>query len=368
MWKNYFKIAWRNLGKNRMTSFVNITGLAIGMAVAILIGLWIWDELSFDKYNENYDHIAQIARKETTNGEIHISSNSNYLPIPLAGELRNSYGQYFKEIALASTNREHILLFNEHKLTSQGMYVEPGFTSIFTLKMKQGSLAGFNNTNSILINQSLASSLFDKGDPIGKMIKLNNNMTVSVAGVFENLPDNSHFSGTSFFCPWALLLASNQGVKKDETNWENSSFHIYVKTAPGASLTQISQATEDVYWNRIKDKSANVNSRNTTFLHPMKDWHLRSEWINGKQAGGRIQLVWLFGIIGIFVLLLACINFMNLSTARSEKRAREVGIRKSVGSLRGQLVWQFLGESFVVVCIAYLLSIGLVVGWVKLVQ
>jgi len=366
MIKNYFKTAWRNLVKNKFTSFVNISGLAIGIAVAMLIGLWIWDELSFNKNHENYNSIAQLARSENVNGEIYISENSNFLPIPLANELRTSYGSYFKHVSLASTGREHILAVDDNKFSRLGMYVEPGFTEMFTLRMVAGTAKGFSDPNTILINRSLARSLFDKADAVGKILKVNNSLSVKVAGVFEDLPYSSSFSDVSFFCPFSLLVSSNEGVKKDQNNWKNSSFHIYVQTAPGISMSTISDRTKNVYWSKTSDQQSASNSRTSTFLHPMKNWHLRSEWKNGVQAGGRIQMVWLFGIIASFVLLLACINFMNLSTAHSEKRAREVGIRKSIGSLRGQLIRQFLSESFVVACIAFgiaLLLVSLSLNW-----
>lgn len=352
--------------KNKFTSFVNISGLAIGIAVAMLIGLWIWDELSFNKNHENYNSIAQLARSENVNGEIYISENSNFLPIPLANELRTSYGSYFKHVSLASTGREHILAVDDNKFSRLGMYVEPGFTEMFTLRMVAGTAKGFSDPNTILINRSLARSLFDKADAVGKILKVNNSLSVKVAGVFEDLPYSSSFSDVSFFCPFSLLVSSNEGVKKDQNNWKNSSFHIYVQTAPGISMSTISDRTKNVYWSKTSDQQSASNSRTSTFLHPMKNWHLRSEWKNGVQAGGRIQMVWLFGIIASFVLLLACINFMNLSTAHSEKRAREVGIRKSIGSLRGQLIRQFLSESFVVACIAFgiaLLLVSLSLNW-----
>jgi len=300
------------------------------------------------------------------NGEIYISENSNFLPIPLANELRTSYGSYFKHVSLASTGREHILAVDDNKFSRLGMYVEPGFTEMFTLRMVAGTAKGFSDPNTILINRSLARSLFDKADAVGKILKVNNSLSVKVAGVFEDLPYSSSFSDVSFFCPFSLLVSSNEGVKKDQNNWKNSSFHIYVQTAPGISMSTISDRTKNVYWSKTSDQQSASNSRTSTFLHPMKNWHLRSEWKNGVQAGGRIQMVWLFGIIASFVLLLACINFMNLSTAHSEKRAREVGIRKSIGSLRGQLIRQFLSESFVVACIAFgiaLLLVSLSLNW-----
>jgi ABC-type antimicrobial peptide transport system permease subunit len=361
MIKNYFKIAWRNLIKNKGTSLINIGGLAVGMAVATLIGLWIWDELSFDKYNKNYETIAQLARKQTTNGEVFISEKSNHFPIPLAHELRDKFPGYFKHLALATESDEQMISVDENRFARQGMYVEPTFLNIFSFHMLAGSGKGFSDPNSILINKSLAVSLFGDENPVGKILELSNTQPVKVAGVYKDFPFNSRFHEISFFCPWDLLVATNIGVRKDLDNWVNSSYNIFVETSPGGSMQAVSKGIKEIYWSRIKnDLPQSSNDNVALFLHPMKDWHLRSEWKNGIQAGGQIQLVWLFGGIGVFVLLLACINFMNLSTARSEKRAKEVGIRKTVGSLKIQLVKQFLGESFLTVCIAFALSIGIV--------
>ena len=361
MLKNYFKIAWRNLIKNKGTSLINIGGLAVGMAVATLIGLWIWDELSFDKYNKNYETIAQLARKQTTNGEVFISENSNHFPIPLAGELRDKFPGYFKHLALATESDEQMISVDENRFARQGMYVEPPFLDIFSFYMLAGSGKGFSDPNSILINKSLAVSLFGDENPVGKILELSNTQPVKVAGVYKDFPSNSRFHEISFFCPWDLLVATNTGVRKDLDNWVNSSYNIFVQTASGGSMQGVSKGIKEIYWSRIKnDLPQSSNDNVALFLHPMKDWHLRSEWKNGIQACGQIQLVWLFGAIGVFVLLLACINFMNLSTARSEKRAKEVGIRKTVGSLKSQLVKQFLSESFLTVCIAFALSIGIV--------
>ena len=344
----------------RVRSFINIGGLAVGMAVAMLIGLWIWDELSFDRYNKNYDSIAQLARNETVNGEAFVSDNNNHFPIPLAEELRTNYDNYFKQVALASESNEQMVGFDDKQFSRLGMYVEPGFLKIFTFKMFEGSGSGFNDPNTILLNKSLAAALFGDSDPTGKVLKLSNTIPVKVAGVFEDFPSNSRFQNVAFFCPFSLLVNINDNVKNNLNNWENSSFLVFAQVNRGISMKKISDAIKEVYWNRIKSGRPKTAGDNVAlFLHPMKDWHLRSEWKNGVQAGGQIQLVWLFGMIGIFVLLLACINFMNLSTARSEKRAKEVGIRKTIGSLRSQLTRQFLSESFLIVSIAFIISIGI---------
>jgi putative ABC transport system permease protein len=371
MFKTYLKIAWRYLVKNRMHSVINMGGLAIGIAVALLVGLWIRDELSFDTYNKNYKTIAQIARKEISKGEVYISDGSNHFPIPLAGELRTNYSDLFNHVSLVSERSSHVIGFNDSRLPVPGIYAEKDFTDIFTLKLIAGSAAGFSDPNTIFVAQSVAKFLFGGTDPVGKVVKLDNVQPLKVIGVFEDLPLNTSFSGIGVICPFDLLVATNQGVKAILNDWNNSSFFVYADLRPGGSNGKISTAIKDAYWSKIKNSTAQVpGNKVELFLHPMKDWHLRSEWRNGVQSGGQIQIVRLFSLIGVFVLLLACINFMNLSTARSEKRAKEVGVRKTMGSQRSQLIKQFLGEALLMVLLAFLLGICIVmvsVNWFNII-
>ncbi|HEY9002766.1 MAG TPA: ABC transporter permease [Mucilaginibacter sp.] len=361
MFKNYLKIAFRNLVKDKAQSLINISGLAIGFAVALLAGLWVWDELSFDTYNINYSTITQIARKEISKGDLYISDGSNHFPIPLAGELRTNYNNVFKQVALSTEKSGHILAAGEQKHTLQGMFVEKGFTDMFTLKMVAGSAAGFADPHSTLICQSAALALFGRTDAVGKVVKLDNMQMLTVTGVFEDFPVNSSFSGTEFFCPLDLLVIIYPDVKNLLSDWNNSSFFLYANLQPGISAQKASTVIKDVYWAKIKNNpNQTAGNKMELFAHPMKDWHLRSEWRNGIQSGGQIQIVRLFSLIGVFVLLLACINFINLSTARSGKRAKEIGIRKTMGSQRSQLIIQFLGEVFLMVLLAALLGVAIV--------
>jgi putative ABC transport system permease protein len=362
MLKNYFKTAWRNLIKNKPAAFINIAGLSIGMAVAMLIGLWIWDELSFDNYNKNYNTIAQIARKEITNGDAYVASENNHFPIPLAHELRTNYNNLFKYVALATETGKHILDFNGNKFSELGKYVEKDFTNIFSFKMIAGSSADFSNPNSILISKATANALFGSGNAVGQVVKLDNKQPLKVSGVFEDLPGNNTLSHTDFLCPWSLFVNTYSEVKNGLDDWTNSSNYIFTETQPGISMEKISAVIKDIYWQKIKDKQVQTPGFGVDlFLSPMKDWHLRDEWKNGAQSGGQIQIVWMFGLTGIFILLLACINFMNLSTARSEKRAKEVGVRKAIGSLRSQLIKQFLSESLLLALLAFIASVVLVI-------
>jgi putative ABC transport system permease protein len=198
MFRNYFTIAFRHLRKNVTISVINIAGLSIGMAVTTLIGLWIWNELSFDTYNKNYKSIAQIYRKETVKGESYIAENNNHFPIPLAEELRKGYGNYFQKVALSSGSDEHVISYNNHPFSDVGRYVEPSFTDIFTLKIRSGQ-ADLREANSILLSSSLAHSIFGDKDATGKIIQLDNKTNVRVTGVFEDIPRNTRFSDQSFF-------------------------------------------------------------------------------------------------------------------------------------------------------------------------
>jgi putative ABC transport system permease protein len=355
MFKNYFKIAWRNLIKNKAHSAINIVGLSVGMAVAIIIGLWIWDELSYDKDNPNYEKIAQVMQNNTINGEIGTWMS---MPSPMAEELRKSYGSDFRYVLMSSWTEGHFLSVGDKKITRSGNFFEPGAPDMLNLKMLKGTRNGLDETFSMLISASMAKALFGDSDPMGKQIRMDDKLNAKVTGVFADLPRNSRFSDMSFISPWNLKLYKDNWIPKMEHPWGNNSFQVFVQVADHANLEAVSKKIKDSKIRHVSKDERRYNPQ--LFLQPMKNWHLYAEFKNGINVGGRIQYVWLFGIIGGFVLMLACINFMNLSTARSQKRAREVGIRKAVGSLRQQLIGQFYMESILVAFIAFILSLLLV--------
>ncbi len=356
MFRNYLKIAWRNLARNKSYSAINIGGLAVGMSVAMLIGLWIYDELSFNKYHKNYTRIAQVMQQQTLDGEVNTGNN---VPAPLFKELQTTFGADFGQVVISSWLQRHVLSFGELSFTKPGNFMSAGAAEMLSLKMISGSASGLNDPATILLSESVAKAIFKHADPVDKMMKLNKDLDVRVAGVYEDIPYNSEFHELGFIAPFDLFASSNEWVKEAVANneWENSSFQILVQLADNSDLGVVSQKIKDIKLRKATGNELKFHPQ--ILLHPMSRWHLYSEWDNGKNVGGRIQFVWLFGIIGLFVLLLACINFMNLSTARSEKRAREVGIRKAVGSLRGQLISQFFSESFLVVFFAFFLSLVL---------
>jgi putative ABC transport system permease protein len=354
MIKNYLKIAWRNLIKNKASSLINIGGLAVGMAVAMLIGLWIWDELSFDKNFKNYDRITQVLQNNTMNGEI---GTGHDVPWPMGDALRKSFGSDFKYITMATYNNGHILSHDDKKLTKSGTYFEPSALEMLAIQMVKGNKNALNDPSSILLSESTAKAYFGEADPIDKVMKIDNNQMVKVTGVYKDLPENSSFSGVDFIAPWELF-SNSAGLKKQADTWRCNCFFTYAQVADNADINKVSAKIRDIKKDKVN--KIELKQKNQVFLNPMKNWHLYSDFKNGVIIGGRIQYVWLFGTIGVFVLLLACINFMNLSTARSEKRAKEVGIRKAIGSLRRQLIYQFLSESLLVVAFAFGFAIVLV--------
>lgn len=354
MFKNYFKTAWRNLKKSKMHSFINIAGLAMGMSVAILIGLWIYDEVAYNKNFDNYDHIAQVVQNVTNNGEVQTWRS---VPFPLAEELRKNYGSDFKYIVESVNWGDHILTINNEKLKQTGGFFEKQMPEMFTLKMLKGSRS-MNDPTSVLLSASAAAAYFGNNDPLNKLIKIDDMQPVKVTGVYEDFPRNSNFANLNFIASWDFWYSSNNYLKDMTDPWRPNFTTLFVQIIDNTDFKTVSAKIRDAKMKKISEQLQKKKPQ--LFLQPMSEWHLYGEYKNGVNTGGAIQYVWMFGIIGVFVLLLACINFMNLSTARSEKRAKEVGIRKTVGSLRKQLILQFFSESFLTVAFAFALSLLIV--------
>ena len=362
MLKNYLKVAWRNLLKNKTHTFINVTGLSVGMAITMLIGLWVWDELSYDKYFKNYYTLVQVMQHQSFNGEW---GTQNSIPLALGPKLRSDYtgaGKDFKYVVMSTWNEGHIVAYKDKKLNSTGNYMQAEAPEMFALKMLKGSRAGLKDPSSVLLSARLAKALFGDADPMNQVLKIDNQLNVKVTGVYENLPRNNSLTDMAFMLPWDLYEANNFNVKNNMDEWGNNSWQIFAQLNPGAKPDMVSAHIKDLKLNALKaaNDKLMVSFKPVLFVFPASKWHLYSEFKNGVQVGGKIEFVWLFGIIGVFVLLLACINFMNLSTARSEKRAKEVGIRKTLGSLRKQLISQFFSESLLVSIFAFLFSVILV--------
>ncbi|MBL7783542.1 MAG: ABC transporter permease [Saprospiraceae bacterium] len=357
MLSSYFKIAFRGLVKNKIYTAINIGGLSTGMAVAMLIGLWVWDEITYNQYHKNSDRIAQVYVTGNANGE---PFTSGYLPIPLGEELRNTFAENFSHVVMSSWTGAHILASGENKFTVNGNFLSPEGPEMLGLNMISGLQSGLKEHSAILLSASASKNLFGDADPLGKTVKIDHKLDVRVAGVYEDLPANSEFREMAFVAPWELYVSTESSASdaRNNTDWNNNSWQVLVQIAPHTDFEKVASKIENV----ISSHSVQAaRAEKKAFLHPMEQWHLYTAWgSDGKPASGRIQYVWLFTLIGFFVLLLACINFMNLSTAQSEKRAREVGIRKAIGSGREHLIGQFYSESLLLSIFAFVVSLLLV--------
>ncbi|MFD0999451.1 ABC transporter permease [Ohtaekwangia kribbensis] len=347
MLKNYLLIGWRNLVRTKVFSFVNIAGLSAGMAVAILIGIWVWDEISYNTSFRNYDRLAAVYHHVTFGDEV---MTINDVPEPLGRALKDACAD-FEQVAMTSNERSHIVQYKESSLTETCMFVEPAFVTMFSMDILQGSAVALNDIHSVLMSQTLAASLVGD-DPVGKSVKFDNRDHLVIAGVFRDFPANSEFAPVKMILPMAYYLSVNES-KKD--NWEDYTFVSYVLMRDHASFEDAESKMKDVLYQHASNDGKSIKPKGILF--PMSRWHLYADFNDGINTGGQIRSVWMLGIIGVFVLMLACINFMNLSTARSEKRSKEIGVRKVMGSLRGQLVNQFLSESLLIVFISFLLSV-----------
>ena len=354
---NYLKIAWRSLKTNKGFTFIYIVGLSVGLAVVVLDGLWIRDELSFNKYHKNYSRIAQVMHHDLVNGE---RFSLVWNPAHLGDLLKTECGSDFKHIIMSTYPGAHVLTYEDKKISQEGNYMDQDAPDMLGLEMIKGSQQGLKNIYTILLSERLAKSLFGNKDPINTVVRLDNLADVKVTGVYRDLPFNSEFKNLSFIAPWDLYLALNPGIKSGNP-WYNNNYLTYVQIADQGKFNLISDKIRNIRQSS-RPKSEVDPYKTVFFLQPMAKWHLYSEFKNGINTGGKIEFVWLFGAIGLFILLLACINFMNLNTANSQRRAKEIGIRKTIGSLRYQLFIQFLTESVLIVVLSIIVSFILVLA------
>jgi putative ABC transport system permease protein len=348
MYKNYFKTAFRNLWKNKGYSTINILGLAVGMAVALLIGMWVQHQLTFDGFHERKDNIAIVMKKTFFNN---FKGTQTGVMLPLYDELKANYPEV-KHITRLDWGGTHGLIVGDKKIMKYGHFADPDFLRMFSFPLVKGTAdKALNDPYSIVITESLATALFGSDEPIGKMITVDKSKNVVVTGVVKDIPGNSSIT-FDFVLPYELNVLTNDFVKKARDQWQNNFLQNIVELNDGVSMEAFSKRIENIVREKVNDKK-----ESTLFVHPMKNWHLYDEFKDWVNTGGEIEYVRLFSIIGIFVLAIACINFVNLSTARSEKRAREVCIRKTMGSQRMQLMVQFFGESLITTFIAFLFAV-----------
>ena len=348
MLSNLVRVALRNILKNGLYSIINIAGLAIGIVCSILILLWVSDELAFDKFIPKSDKLYQVY----VNADFDRNINSwASVPLPTYEEMKISDHSIVNS-CVAGWGGEHLIVYKDQRILERGYYVSEEFLEMFEFPLVYGDAETvLDEPLSIVVTESFAKTLFGDEDPMGKIVRANDEGDLKVAGVLKDLPKNSTFQ-FEYLMPWKYRESVNEWVVENQDNWGNYSFQVFVELANPSDFENAESSIRNILTEKGQD-----DIPREFFLHPMLDWHLNSNFENGKATGGAMDFVKLFSIIAIFILVIACINFMNLATARSERRAKEVGIRKSIGSSRTELILQFLGESVFISLVSYLVAL-----------
>lgn len=348
MIKNYFRIAWRNLQRSRFFAALNIAGLAFGMAVCFFILCWVTDEYSVDKFHANGKNIYRLQVNVDWGG----MRTMGVTPVVLGDELKNTFPEITANVKVRSF--EDNMLFKTNGKTQverKAVYATPNFPETFDFSLVAGDKhTALAQPNSIVLTEALAKKYYGDGDPIGQIIKLGDGKSLQVTGVLAKLPANSSLS-FDFIMPFALTLQNDPWLLKPGSY----SISNYMVLRPGTDITQLTAKMQQNY------KRQNPTQKNELWLQPFEDVYLHGKYENGKVTGGRIEYVRLFFITALIVLAIACINFMNLSTAQASRRAREVGVRKSLGATRSSLIMQFTGEAILMAAIAAIIA-GVVVA------
>ncbi|MBX2950928.1 MAG: ABC transporter permease [Leadbetterella sp.] len=348
MIRNYFKIAWRNLLRDKGFSLINLLGLTIGITCTILISLWVQDELAYNKFHKNYDTIYQVIANRDFNNQVFTDRS---MVLPLAAELERS-SPLIKHAAVTTHPQPRVLTHDNVKLKKEGYTVSEHYFDLFPWEFIKGNAAtALKEPNSIVLTASAAKAFFGIQDPINKVLRFDNDRDVKVTGVLKDIPGNSTFQ-----FDWLTPFNYNDPhTKRSMNEWVNSSWNVFIQTVPNADTAMLNKSITQL------KRSHGNDDISSYFVFPMSRWRLYSDFNQGINTGGMIEYVRLFSMVAVIILLIACINFMNLSTARSEKRAKEVGIRKTLGSGKKQLILQFFLESMILTLIAFVLAVATVV-------
>ena len=348
MLKNYFLVTVRNLLKNRVYSFINIAGLSIGIACSILILLWVFDEVSFDTFHPKSDRLYQVMVNANFDGKI---NSWNSVPLPTYEAMKTA-DAHIKNATVADWGGDHLLTVKENPITKKAYFVGEEFLEMFEFPLVYGDAATvLDDPSGMVITEATAKALFGDADPVNQVVRVNNAHDLKITGVLKDIPKNSSFQ-FDFLMPYSFWEQSSPWVKDNTDNWGNYSFQAFVELDDKTNEVNVESSTKNML-----AEHGETDIKSEFFLHPLLQWRLHSNFENGEQTGGMSDYVQLFTIIAIFILFIACINFMNLATARSERRAKEVGIRKSVGSNRYELIGQFMGESIFIALLAYLIAV-----------
>lgn len=347
MLKNYLTIALRNIVRNKLFSTVNFLGLAFGIASTLLILLWINDELEVDKYHEKGSRIYRVMENQKyTDGRQYTFSST---PGPMAPFIKTKYPE-IEKAARFTWGVNGLFRVDEISFYENGRYTDPDFLDIFTLDFVAGDKAtALANKSGIVISEKIAKKYFGDKDPLGKTINMNMQQDFQVTGVFKDISKRSSIQ-FEYLLPFEVFWDEN---KSWLDQWGNNNIRTYLLLTPTADATAFSEKFKDEVKSHEKDTNVEL------FIQPYEEYYLYGNFENGVQSGGRIEYVRIFFIVAVFVLAIACINFMNLATAQASKRAKEVGLRKVIGAVPRQLFKQFMGESFLTVCLSGALGLML---------
>lgn len=350
MLRNYLIITLRNLRKNGFYSFINIFGLAIGITCSILIILWVADETSFDKFHPKADRLYQVWVNAHFDGRINSWTS---VPLPTHEAMKPADAN-IAHAAVADWGGDHLLASTDDKrMNKRGFNVSEEFLEMFQFPLIAGNAEQvLDEASNIVITESTAKAFFGDEDAMGKIIRVDNQFDLKVAGILKDVPTNSSFQ-FDFLLPYKHWHATNEWVRNNESNWGNYSFQVFVELNDAKNKASVENSIRNMLEKHGQDKEM----KHAFFLYPLLRWRLYSNFENGVEQGGMSDYVQLFTILAVFIIVIACINFMNLATARSERRAREVGIRKSVGSRRNQLIFQFIGESMIIASISFVIAV-----------
>jgi predicted permease len=347
MIKNYLKVALRSIRRHKGFSFINIAGLAIGLACCLLITIWVLDELSYDKFHENAANLYRVEEDQ------HYSERIFYVyvtPYPLGPALKTEIADIIDATRVVWPGGVLFKYEDNTFFEDNGRAVDPSFLKMFTFPLVKGDKnTALDSPFSAVISEDLAEKYFGEDDPLGKVITLNNQYKFTVTGVLKNIPHNTYLQ-FDFLVPYEILKRTGQTREED---FGSNSIYTFVQLADGTPAEQVNQQISGFIKTKLPE------SRTELRLMPFSKLHLH-EFFGYEKGAGAIQYVYIFSIIAFIVLLIACINFMNLSTARSANRAKEVGLRKVVGAIKGHLIRQFYGESVVYAFIALIFAAGIV--------
>lgn len=347
MIKNHIKIAWRNLLKNKSYTAINIIGLAVSIAAVLLIALWVQNQHLYDNFYSDRDNIYKLWNRTAAEGKVNVHDITS---APVAATLKQQYPEV-KHAARMYWSSDRLFSYGEQNLKAKGNDVDADFLHIFDFPFLHGSAnRALDDPNSIVLMESLAKSLFGKEDPLGKTITMDSNVPFKVTGVLRNLPSYTDFD-------FDFLIQLSPGREKNYgTNWQTNTYYAFVKLREGSDVQAFNKKVEPLVRTNASDLKWS-----SVFLYPMSKMHLYDRFENGIPVGGQIEQVRLVVGIGLLILLIACINFMNLATARSQKRSKEVGVRKVVGATKRSLIQQFLSESILLAFISGIIAIGVTV-------